>query len=155
MLMMKNTHRKRTLAIEICNQQHLRYSGGSLPSSFQTAHLTLPLSGASPIRNRRPCSISPRLDSVHVSGKIENHPVFEPESLTSSLNMGGEPPNPKPLSSEVQKQDTVVFTNSSRVKKIHYHQVIEIYFVSDVSIRPPPHLLKQVHKAPYRSFTLD
>lgn len=99
---MKNTHRKRTLAIEICNQQHLRHSSGSLPSSFQTTHLTLPHSGNSPIRNRRPCSITSRLDSVHVSETSENHGVFEPESLASSTHKGGEPSISKPLGSEVQ-----------------------------------------------------
>lgn len=77
--------RKRSLAIEIRNQQHLRISGGSLPSSFQSAaHLALPLSGTSP-RYRRPRSSTPRSHSIHTTYRIGNHQVSEPESLFSPV----------------------------------------------------------------------
>ena len=97
----ESVHRKRSLAIEIRNQQHLRgISGGSLPSSFQSAHLTLPLSGASP-RYRRPRSSTPRFHSVHSSYRIGNNRVSEPESPLSPIKADDAVNISLPISSEV------------------------------------------------------
>ncbi len=99
-IFLESAHRKRSLAIEIRNQQHLRYSGGSLPSSFQSAHLTLPLSGASP-RYRRPRSSTPRFHSVHSSYRIGNNRVSEPESPLSPAKADDAVTASLPVSSEV------------------------------------------------------
>lgn len=76
--MAENAHRKRSLAIEIRNQQHLRISGGSLPSNFQSAHVTLPLNGSSS-RHRRPLNGNSRLHSMHTSYRIGKHHAFQSE----------------------------------------------------------------------------
>ncbi|XP_046447061.1 uncharacterized protein LOC124196221 isoform X1 [Daphnia pulex] len=90
---MADTHRnKRSLAIEIRNQQHLRISGGSLPSNFQSAHVTLPLSGSSS-RHRRPLNGTSRLHSMHSSYRVGKSRAFEQESVVAEDEATASLPN--------------------------------------------------------------
>jgi hypothetical protein len=89
-IMAENIHRQRSLAIEIRNQQHLRISGGSLPSNFQSAHVR-PLSGSS--RHRRPLNSTSRLHSMHRSYRIGKSHAFEPESSVAEDEATASLPN--------------------------------------------------------------
>jgi hypothetical protein len=98
---MADTHRnKRSLAIEIRNQQHLRISGGSLPSNFQSAHVTLPLSGSSS-RHRRPLNGTSRLNSMHSSYRVGKSRAFEPESVVFEDEATASLPNSFEVTSSV------------------------------------------------------
>ncbi|XP_032777259.1 uncharacterized protein LOC116916161 [Daphnia magna] len=81
-IVVENVHRKRSLAIEIRNQQHLRISGGSLPSNFQSAHVGLPVSRSS-LRHGRP--LTSRFRSMHSSYRIGNNHALESDSPISPI----------------------------------------------------------------------
>lgn len=108
-IFIENTHRKRSLAIEICNQQHLRCHGGSLPSSFRSADLPVPLSGASPARYRRTRSVTPRIHAVSANGNLGSPRANGLESIPSSVNTQSEITNSLPMSSEVQNIFSFLF----------------------------------------------
>ena len=90
--MAENAHRKRSLAIEIRNQQHLRISGGSLPCNFQSAHVMLPLNGSSS-RHRRPLNGNSHLHSMHTSYRIGKHHAFQSETSVPEDEVTASLPN--------------------------------------------------------------
>ncbi|KAI9565446.1 hypothetical protein GHT06_009238 [Daphnia sinensis] len=81
-IVVENARKKRSLAIEIRNQQHLRISSGSLPSNFQSAHVGLPVSRSS-LRHGRP--LTSRFRSMRSSYRIGNNHSFESESTISPI----------------------------------------------------------------------